>query len=59
MGSGGSQTLWPPSNGVGVFGLIDALSFLDERIRLEDPPIADSFSGLSLMVGFYKREQSY
>ena len=42
MGSGGSQTLWPPSNEAGVFGLIDALSVFDERIRLEDPPIADS-----------------
>lgn len=55
MGSGGSQTLWPPSNEASVrFGFIDACTLQDLSFHLTTR--LGLCPGLSLMVGLIKRE---
>jgi hypothetical protein len=59
MGSGGALTLWSPSNEAGgkrVRVLIDALKISDVGSGWYRP--SSITAGLSLMAGFYKREQS-
>jgi hypothetical protein len=63
MGSGGSLTLWSPSNKAGaVWGLIiDTVQFV---YFMWDPAdivrtSTQSLAALILMVGFFKHEQSY
>ena len=60
MGSGGSQTLWPPSYEAGVQREI--LEIVQTKIfghhLAENQTAIGSTAELSMMVGFYKREQS-
>jgi hypothetical protein len=69
MGSGGALTLWPPSNRAGAMRvLIDTvhaqingqvIHFMWDPAGIVRQSTAGLFPELSLMAGFYKREQSY
>jgi hypothetical protein len=60
MGSGGSQTLWSPSYEAGVERKKSrnrATNIFGHHLA-EKTDIFDIPAGLTMMVGFYKREQS-